>query len=249
MIVLDQHRAGEIGAVVHAAAAAHGVLLEEAPSRQRLASVDDDGPCPSHGLDEAVRERRDAGEVLHEVQRGALGGEQAARVAGEKEDGLVALCRHAVLGVDADLDALVEEAERGERERHPGNHAGLARDEPGAGAPRGEHGGERRDVLERGVFVERAPHQRNYGGLIQRKARPPELRRLEGRDAPRGMRRFVIRHSPGSTPGPACTGPPPMLTMRSMARRARAAMSSGTVMRCCIRFSDASTFGSVVTFM
>ena len=105
--------------MVHAAAATHGVLLEAAPPRQRLARVDDGGPRPSHGLDETVRERRDAGEVLHEVQRGALGGQQAARVAGEKEDGLAALCGRAVLGVDADLDALVEQAEGGERERHP----------------------------------------------------------------------------------------------------------------------------------
>ena len=34
-----------------------------------------------------------------------------------------------------------------------------------------------------------------------------------------------------------------------MARRARAAISSGTVMRCSIRRSELNTFGSVVTFM
>ena len=38
-------------------------------------------------------------------------------------------------------------------------------------------------------------------------------------------------------------------TIRSMASRARAAISGGTVMRCSIRWSDLSTLGSVVTFM
>ena len=89
VVVLDQHRAGEVGAVVHAAAAAHGVLLEAAPAGKRLARVDDRRACAAHRRDEAVRERRDAGEVLHEIQRGAFGGEQPARMAREEEHGLV----------------------------------------------------------------------------------------------------------------------------------------------------------------
>ena len=42
---------------------------------------------------------------------------------------------------------------------------------------------------------------------------------------------------------------PPMDTMRSIACRARDAMSGGTVMRCCRCSIDARTLGSVVTFM
>ena len=41
VVVLDQHRAREIEAVIRAAAGAHGVLLELAPARRRLPRVED----------------------------------------------------------------------------------------------------------------------------------------------------------------------------------------------------------------
>jgi hypothetical protein len=40
---------------------------------------------PLHGEDAARRQRRHAGQALQEVQRGALGGEQGARVAGRAQ--------------------------------------------------------------------------------------------------------------------------------------------------------------------
>ena len=73
--------------------------------------------------------------MLHEVQCDAFGGEHAARGAADEEDGLALLDARAILGIDADLDVRIEQVERGERERHAGEHAIGARDERGARMP------------------------------------------------------------------------------------------------------------------
>ena len=115
--------------MVAAAAAAHGVLLEVAPSGRRLARVDDLHLEPLHRLDIARRQRRDAGEPLHEVERHAFGAQQAARGAAQEEHRVAALYRGAILMVDPNLDRRLEQAEGRERERHAGEPAGAARDE------------------------------------------------------------------------------------------------------------------------
>gem|GEM_PF-6743388 len=79
MIILDQDLRFEVGAVVHAAAAAHGVLLQRAPSRRGLARVEDLRARAAHGMHIARGERRNAGEVLHEVERDAFSRDQGAR--------------------------------------------------------------------------------------------------------------------------------------------------------------------------
>ena len=76
VVVLDQHAGREIHAVVRAAAGAHGVLLERAPAGRRLPRVEDLRLRALHRVDVARRERRDARQALHEVQRDALGRQQ-----------------------------------------------------------------------------------------------------------------------------------------------------------------------------
>src|SRR6185437_6921662 len=103
------------------------------------------------------------------------------------------------------------------------------------------HGGDRGDVAERVIFGERTADERVQVTLRQGEAQWRLVRRVC---------RQRRRHSPTSCAGAfAGAGPPPIDTMRSMARRARAMISGGTVMRCSRFSSELSTDGSVVTFM
>ncbi len=77
MVVLDQHARREVHPVIGAAPRAHGVLLEHAPAGERLAGVEDLGAGALHRVDVARGDRRDAGQVLHEIQSDALGRQQA----------------------------------------------------------------------------------------------------------------------------------------------------------------------------
>src|SRR5438046_10016689 len=61
VVVLDENRAREIHAMVDAAAGAHGVLLEYAPPRRRLARVEDLDLRAFDDVHETRRQRRDAG--------------------------------------------------------------------------------------------------------------------------------------------------------------------------------------------
>ena len=75
VVVLDQDGGVEPGAMVGAAAAAHGVLLEDAQRRRGLAGIED-GDAARGRVDEARGQRGDARQPLQEVQRDPLGGEQ-----------------------------------------------------------------------------------------------------------------------------------------------------------------------------
>ena len=74
VVVFDEDVLAEGGAVVHAAAAAHGVFLECAPAGCGLARIDDAGGGAGEGIRVAARLRGDAGEALNEIEGGALGG-------------------------------------------------------------------------------------------------------------------------------------------------------------------------------
>ena len=78
VVVLDQDRVEQADAVIDRAAGAHGVFLERAQRRRRLARVED-GDAPAGGVDEAPRARGDARQPLQEIERGALADEQGAR--------------------------------------------------------------------------------------------------------------------------------------------------------------------------
>ena len=123
VVVLDQDAVVQPAAMIDAAAGAHGVLLERAQQRRRLARVEDDD-APAGGIDELPRQRGDAGEPLQEVERRALGRQQRRRVA---RDTRRRRCpaRHAlaVAVPDRDGDARIELAERLAGDVEAGEHA------------------------------------------------------------------------------------------------------------------------------
>ncbi len=75
VVVLDQQPVVEPDPVVGAAARPHGVLLEGAKRRGRLAGIQDDG-SPLDGVDELTGHRRDAGHPLQKVERRPLRGQK-----------------------------------------------------------------------------------------------------------------------------------------------------------------------------
>ena len=81
VVVLDQRGVRQRHPVVDPAAAPHGVLLQRAQARRRLAGVADAAPVPARRRPSGAVSGRDAGEVAEQVQRGALGGEQVAGTA------------------------------------------------------------------------------------------------------------------------------------------------------------------------
>ena len=109
MIVLDQDAVLQIEAVVEAAAAADGVLIEGAQAGDGLAGVEDFGlrlgGCD--GADIFVGQRSDAGHALHQVKDDALGREDAGRIGSDDGDGLTLLHTNAIedFGVGDDVEA------------------------------------------------------------------------------------------------------------------------------------------------
>ena len=79
VVVLDQDAVVQAEAMVRAAAAAHGELLQRAQARRRLARVEDRRAGAGDGVDVPARQRRDTGQPPEQVQRGALAGQQRAR--------------------------------------------------------------------------------------------------------------------------------------------------------------------------
>ena len=80
VVVLDQNRVVETEAVIEAAAATHRIFLQRAQPRRGLAGAANPRACVSDQLYEGRRLGRDAGQVAEEIERGALGGEQGARI-------------------------------------------------------------------------------------------------------------------------------------------------------------------------
>ena len=83
VVVLDHRHVGEAEPVVDPAAAAHGVLLQRPPAGQRLAGVEHARRRALQRVDPGGGRGGDAGEVGGEVERGALGGQQAAGRSGD----------------------------------------------------------------------------------------------------------------------------------------------------------------------
>ena len=78
VVVLDQHRVEQPDAMIGRAAGAHGVFLEHAQRRRRLARVEDRDAAAGR-VDELPRARRDARQPLQKIERRALGDEQRPR--------------------------------------------------------------------------------------------------------------------------------------------------------------------------
>ena len=81
MVVLDHRRVPQTHAVVGRAAHAGGVFLEHAQAGNGLAGIEQGRAGAGDLVDIGARHRRDAGQVLDGVERGAFGGQQRARIA------------------------------------------------------------------------------------------------------------------------------------------------------------------------
>ena len=161
VIVLDQHRVVEAEAVIEAAAAAHGVFLQRAQPGRGLARADD----ARLGVGDARDERRgrggDARQVAEEIERGAFGAENGARIARDRHQLGAGRDRRAVARVRRDLDLRRQPAERRLDQRQAGDHAGLARDHDGAAARILRHRRGRGDIAGAAqILFERARHRR-----------------------------------------------------------------------------------------
>ena len=138
VVVLDEDSVLQVEAVVDAAAAADGVLIQRAQAGDGLAGVEDFGLGfgGGDGADEFVGEGGDAGHALHEVEDDALGGEDAGGVGADDGDGLALADADAVedLGVGDDFEAaggfhFSVEREEGGDAADAGDDAGLLGDD------------------------------------------------------------------------------------------------------------------------
>ena len=168
VVVLDQRHVRERGPVVDAAAAAHGVLLQRAEARGRLAGVPDPGVRAGERVDPAGGGGRDAREVAEEVQRGALGGEQRRHRAVHREQYVVPGDPVAVGGLPLHLHGRtdhVPEDHLGDRE--PGDHPVGAGDQVRPGLLRRVEGGGAGDVLARQVLGDGVHHRGEHPVRVQ----------------------------------------------------------------------------------
>ena len=113
VVVLEENHVEESDAVVHAAAYAHGLLLQHAHAGSGLAGVEDTGACA--GIDEglliAVGHGGYAGHALQYVEHQALGLQQALLAALDRHDDVAGTHVCPVLDVNLDLQFGVEAAE------------------------------------------------------------------------------------------------------------------------------------------
>ena len=77
---------------LRAAAGAHRILLQRAQRRRGLARVED-RDLPAGRVDEAPRQRRDAGQPLQEIERGSFGRQHRGRRAADLRDDGAGLAR------------------------------------------------------------------------------------------------------------------------------------------------------------
>ena len=147
VIVLEHHHVVEADTVVGAAAAGHGILLQQPHVGGRLAGVEQSGLQPVQHLHHAAGLGGDAGEALHEVERRALGGEDAAAVP---------LDGHQHIALGHVLDVVLEEGDfqrAVDQHEHPLAHFGAAEDALLLGHHLGSALGRRRDARQGGVVA------------------------------------------------------------------------------------------------
>ena len=171
-----------------------------------------------NGIGEGTRERGDACEMHHVVERHALRLQQRTRRACDVQHSVARLHCGTIVAHNLHTDMCREQPERFDGERNTADNARLPGGEHRARHRRRWNGGERGYVIERTVLLECRSHAIAQRVCLQRKTEHVHQRR-------------VAAHSPGSTPGPGGVDgvAPPIATIRSMARRALSAISRGTV--------------------
>ena len=154
MVLLDQNRIPQRQPVIAAAAAAHGILLGDAQSRERFARIDDLSTGAGYGVGINAGLAGDRRQQLQEIQRTAFGREQGAGLGADFAEYLIRCDSFAVAGIPDDrrigvecLDATIEPVATTK-------HTCFARDDRGAGNAlcRDQAGGQ---VAGTDIFAER----------------------------------------------------------------------------------------------
>ena len=126
MVVLHQHAVVHAHAVVRAAAAGHGVLLEDAKPRRGLARIKNQRLVALRRLDELLRQCRRRRQTLHEIEGRPLGREDGPRLAAERQDRLLRLHGRSVRPQNLHLDLRIDRLHHRSRDRCAGHHAPRA---------------------------------------------------------------------------------------------------------------------------
>ena len=166
VVVLDEGGVGQAHAVVGAAAAAHGVLLEGAQPGHRLARVAHDAAGAGERIGPTPRQGGDAGEVAQQVQRRALGREQGAGRRRHAGDDLAGRDPLAVGGevLDIGRGVAAHGVDGGGGDGEAGDDAVAAAGERADAALVGGHGGRRRHVdAAHQVLGDGHPHEGGDG--------------------------------------------------------------------------------------
>src|SRR5690348_4507282 len=155
VVFLDQDRVVETHAVVVTAAAAHGVFLGEAQTRNGLAGVEDLRAGAGDRIGVAARHRGGAGKGLQEIERVPLARHQRARVAFHFAQHGIRGNAIAIAVVPMNAYIRIELAKALLRPRRAGKHRVLATNDVRVGARVGidQRGG---DIARTDVFGERA---------------------------------------------------------------------------------------------
>src|SRR6202000_1982294 len=91
-----QNAVGEIETMVFTAAAAHGILIQHAQTRDCLARIEDVCLGARHLIHILPSHRGDAAHALHQVQDDALAGKNDAGIVANDGDGLALFDTHAL---------------------------------------------------------------------------------------------------------------------------------------------------------
>ena len=170
VVVLDEDGVVQAVAVGAAAAHAHGVLLEGAQARRRLARAGDPGLEAFEARHHVAGRGGDPADVAEEVESGALGGQERTRRGGHAREGVAFRDVAPVAEAHVDPALRIEQPERVERGLETGHAAGRARHHRRLPGEVGRRDRVRRDVagatevLEQGaaddVLVEQGQERR-----------------------------------------------------------------------------------------
>ena len=228
VVLLHEHAVEEPEAVVHRSAGEDRVLLEHAQPGRGLPGVEDVDAGPFDRLHEGAGHGGDPGEVLEEIERHALGGENGARGSLERGERRVERDRASIGARPRDLHLRIQLAEGQHGDAAPGEDPLAPRLDVGPGAGRRINDGVGGRVPAPDVLRQSQAHHGQRDRFEPHASSPFPLR-ASARPAGRGRRR------------PART--PPVMPHR--ASRARAPPSALRVEIEARAGSSSSTLGAV----
>jgi hypothetical protein len=160
VVVLDHRHRSEVAPVIGAATAPDCVLLEVAQAGGGLPGVQDADAGAGNRIDEGPRQGCGAAHPLQEIQRHTLRLEERPHRSLDGRKMAPPGEPVPVLHVRGGPAAAVEKAEAGRRHVEPCRDAAFFCEERRPALQAGVHDRERRNIVERAVFVEGSSHHR-----------------------------------------------------------------------------------------